>query len=281
MGQPKRVVYRALIGGYEQLREEPVVHDTDISFICFTDDPTLTSETWQLVVEAPRFFLDLTRSSRALKILGHPVLHEYDETLWLDNTVALKAPPDQLFDDWLARADVAAPLHSFRRSVLAEAEAVIDGGFDDFARVYEQMTHYWASDGQLLDENPHWTGMLARRRTEKCAVAMQAWWEDVLRYSRRDKLSFIRAMRCSGGGGVVRTRGVTALGLARVAASGGTVVASTWFWAEGGPPPASGTHRRAGAALGRGREEPHRDRGPARGGHRPAGSISRRGPSSD
>ena len=60
-------------------------------------------------------------------------------------------------------ADVAAPLHSYRSSVLAEA--VIDGGLDDFACVYEQMTTYLRDGDDALEENPHWIGMLARRRT--------------------------------------------------------------------------------------------------------------------
>ena len=198
MRGPKRVVYRALIGGYERLHEEVMAHESDIPFICFTDDPTLTSDTWRIVLHEPRSPRDLTRSARALKILGHPALDDYDETVWVDNTVALKQPPDELFDTWLADADVAAPLHSFRRSVLSEAEAIIDGGLDDFARVYEQMTHYLATNAAVLEENPHWTGMLARRRTEASASAMQIWWEDVLRYSRRDQLSFNWAMRSAG-----------------------------------------------------------------------------------
>ena len=195
MTQPRRAVYRALIGGYEQLREEEVARDSDLRFICITDDPTLTSSTWEIVVHEPRRPLDHSRSARALKIIGHPLLEDFDETLWVDNTVALRRPPDELFDQWLGDADVAAPLHSYRSSVLAEAEAVIDAGLDDFSRVYEQLTHYLATGAGVLEENPHWTGMLARRRTPTIQAAMQAWWEDVLRYSRRDQISFLPVMR--------------------------------------------------------------------------------------
>lgn len=198
MSTPRRAVYRALIGGYEELREEEVACDSEIPFICFTDDPHLTSETWEIIHVEPRLSNDSTRSARALKILGHPMLEQFDETLWLDNTVALKVAPDELFDLWLAEFDVAAPLHSFRSSVLAEAEAVIDTGLDEFSRVYEQLTYYLSRGPGALDENPHWTGMLARRRTNETTKAMVAWWEDVLRYSRRDQLSFVPVMRAHG-----------------------------------------------------------------------------------
>lgn len=192
---PRRAVYRALMGGYEVLREEEAARDSALPFICFTDDPDLVSDTWEVVHVDPRLPHDSTRSARALKILGHPRLDEYDETLWIDNTVELRKAPDDLFDAWLADADVAAPLHSYRLSVLAEAEVVIDTGLDDFARVYEQMTHYLADGDDRVQENPHWTGMLARRRTGSTDAAMRAWWEDVLRYSRRDQLSFVPSMR--------------------------------------------------------------------------------------
>jgi hypothetical protein len=195
MSAPRRAVYRALVGGYEELGEEEVAHDSDLPFICLTDDPGLTSETWEVVVVEPRLPQDATRSARALKIIGHPVLDKYDETLWVDNTVALTRPPDDLFDDWLSDADVAAPLHSYRTSVLAEAEAVIDAGLDDYARVYEQIAHQLMEGGEVLEENPHWTGMLARRRTPVTDAAMQAWWEQVLHHSRRDQLSFVPALR--------------------------------------------------------------------------------------
>ncbi len=193
-----RVVYRALVGGYEQLREEPVALETDIPFICITDDPDLTSETWTIVLADPRIPQDPTRSARALKILGHPTLDDFDQTLWVDNTVELLRSPDELFDIWLEHADVAAPLHSYRASVLGEAEAVINEGLDDFARVYEQITHYLSLDPVGVEENPHWTGILARRHLDVTAAAMQTWWEHVLRYSRRDQLSFVTAMRSQG-----------------------------------------------------------------------------------
>ncbi len=188
---PNRAVYRALLGGYETLREEPVAHRSDVDFVCFTDDPDLTSETWRLVLVEPRLPVDLVRSARYLKIIGHPDLDEYDETLWVDNTVELLVPPEQILDDWLDGADVALPLHSYRASVLDEAEAVLDGGRDDYVRVYEQLSVYLRTAPAAVEENPRWTGMLARRRLPIVREAMQAWWEDLLRHSHRDQLSFM------------------------------------------------------------------------------------------
>ena len=100
--------------------------------------------------------------------------------------------------EWLADAHVAAPLHTFYPSVLAEAQASIDLGKDDHLRVFEQLAHYVETSPAALEANPHWTGLLARRRTHTVETAMGLWWEHVLRYSRRDQLSFGVAMAAAG-----------------------------------------------------------------------------------
>ena len=99
------------------------------------------------------------------------MLEEYDEWLWLDNTVELLVPPSALLADWLADADLALPLHSFRDSVPAEAEGVLDTGRDEVTRVYEQLAGYLRRHPDRLDRNPHWTGLLARRRTSLACEA--------------------------------------------------------------------------------------------------------------
>jgi redox-sensitive bicupin YhaK (pirin superfamily) len=41
-------VYTTLVGGYEELNEQPIAQSSSIPFICLTDDPALTSNTWQI-----------------------------------------------------------------------------------------------------------------------------------------------------------------------------------------------------------------------------------------
>ena len=194
----RRAVYTALLGGYERLVEQPAAPGSGIDFYCLTDDPSVTSETWTVVRVEPRFPVDTVRSARRLKILGAPVVDSYDETLWIDNRVQLLADPNEILDEWLTDCDLALPRHSFREDVLDEFRAVVDSGFDDANRVYEQLIHYSRSRPEVLDLRPHWTGILARRRTEAVAAAMTQWFEEVTRYSRRDQLSFEMATETAG-----------------------------------------------------------------------------------
>jgi hypothetical protein len=184
-----RAVYTALLGDYEELSEQSVARASDVPFICLTDRDDLVSDTWTIVkVELP-FPFDLVRSQRYFKILGHPALDGYDETLYIDNSVHLEASPEDILDTWLDGADFSLHRHSFRARVIDEFDEIVRLNYDDAARVNEQLLHYAEAYPDVLLEQPYWNGMLARRRTPEVAATMRIWFDHVLRYSRRDQLS--------------------------------------------------------------------------------------------
>jgi hypothetical protein len=190
----KRVVYTALMGGYEELQDQPLAKGSAIDFVCFTDQPDLRSADWDVRLVEPILPADSIRSARALKIRGHPSLTTYQETLWIDNRVRLTTDPSDLFDEWLAVAQIALPRHSLRADVVTEFQTVLALGMEDSSRLYEQLTHYSALGPELLHHAVPWTGILARRRTPEVDIAMERWLHHVLRYSRRDQLSFVQAL---------------------------------------------------------------------------------------
>ncbi|MBD9698165.1 DUF616 domain-containing protein [Flavimobilis sp. GY10621] len=187
-----------MLGRYEELLEQPVAHESNVDFIMLTDRPGLTSDTWDVRVIEPELLGDSIRSARALKILGHEELAEYDESLWIDNRVLLKVDPSVILDDWLSNADIGMPLHSFRDSVFSEFEAVLDAELDDPGRVYGQLAHYLRQIESALDEQPLWTALIARRHSRDVARFGRCWLTHVMRYSRRDQLSVNEAARRTG-----------------------------------------------------------------------------------
>jgi hypothetical protein len=185
----RRVVFTALIGDYENLLDQPIAAESDVDFICFTDSPELVSNVWRVIVIEPMLPLDPVRSQRAIKIRGHEALHEYDEWLYIDNSVLLKQRPELILDRWLADGEFAVSPHSFRESVLDEFDAVLELGYDDAARVTEQLQHYAELKPSVLAERPYWNGMFARRNVASVHEMTSRWFDHVLRYSRRDQLS--------------------------------------------------------------------------------------------
>lgn len=197
---PRRVVYTSLFGGYEPLLDQPVAADSDLDFVVFTDDETMQSKTWDVRLVPPAFPADRTRSSRRVKILAHQYLPDYDESLYIDNSVLLTRPPEALFADLLPDDSPMAVLtHSFRGPVREEFAAVVKRKREIDIICAEQLAHYEQTAPAALADQTLWAGILLRRHGDPAVqAAMQMWWEHVLRYSRRDQLSLPFVLLASG-----------------------------------------------------------------------------------
>jgi hypothetical protein len=192
-------VYTCLIGTTELLNEQPVAASSSIPFICFTDNPDRHSKTWQLRPVSPLFEMDSVRSQRVLKILSHKYLPDFDVSLYLDNGVLLKQPPEEFIAHHFPDSGFCLPEHSFRDNVLDEFLAVSDLGLDDPSRIFEQLNHYAVTDPEGLQEKPYWTAILLRdHRNPAVRDLLELWSAHVQRYSRRDQLSLNYVLRRCG-----------------------------------------------------------------------------------
>ncbi|MBU0581690.1 MAG: cupin domain-containing protein [Alphaproteobacteria bacterium] len=192
----RRCVYTAIIGRYERLNEQPMAADSSIPFICLTDDPELTSESWEIRLVKPEFPGDPVRSQRLLKIMAHRVLPEFDASIYMDNTVVLSAPPEAIFERYFGGTPMALPAHSFRERLSDEFDVIALQGIDDPARVTEQREHYARSYKGVLDEPVYWNGIMLRDHADPAVRQMcEVWSAHILRYSRRDQLSINVALR--------------------------------------------------------------------------------------
>jgi len=195
----RHCVYTTLIGGYERLNEQPVAKASSLPFICLTDDGHLESETWQIQLVRPIFGMDPVRSQRELKIRPHAHLPGYGRSLYIDNSVVLTHPPELLFENQFPKTGLRLPEHSYRKTVLDEFVEVSRLGFDDQNRIFEQLNHYMCDNPSVLEEAPYWTAILLRDHGHAGLRDMlDIWASHVLRYSRRDQLSFNFACRHAG-----------------------------------------------------------------------------------
>lgn len=185
----KIAVYTALMGRYESFLDDAVPEVEDVDLIVFTDDPNLRSLRWKVVLVDPVFPGDSVRSARFLKTTGHPVLEQYEFTIWKDNRIRLLVEPAVLVADHLGSSDIAMPLHSYRDTVAAEFDAVLKSGFDDPARIREQRRVLESSAKEVLHQRPYWTAIIVRRSSRRMDAAMALWFHQITRYSRRDQLS--------------------------------------------------------------------------------------------
>ena len=80
----KKVIYTAIIGGYDELIE-PEFKPDGWDFVCFSDRD-LNSNTWEIRKTIP-LYSDNTRTARKHKLLTHRFLPEYDISLWVDGNI--------------------------------------------------------------------------------------------------------------------------------------------------------------------------------------------------
>jgi hypothetical protein len=189
-----RVVYTALFGEHEALLEQEVAGESSLRFLCFTDNPALASTSWEIIHVEPLFAGDPRRSQRDIKIRGHNLLAEYDQWLYLDNTVRLKVSPEEILDQWLVDADWAAIEHEAHSSTWQEFDANLSMNKDTAERLNEQLQDYSSHHGASLDEHPLWNGLFARRNTPDVRAFAELWFHHVCRYSARDQLSIMVAL---------------------------------------------------------------------------------------
>lgn len=192
------VVYTALLGGYEQLNEQPMANESDLRFVCFTDDPTLTSKSWEVVVVEPYFAEDLSRSQRFFKLLPHRHFPDVKRSLYIDNTIVLTKTPEQIISDH-HRGAFTNFYHSNRSTLIEEFSKVLQYGIDDTGRVYEQLNHLHNFAPEHLEGPVYWGAFMIRDHLKPDMIDFaERWWASVLRYSRRDQLSLPIALNQSG-----------------------------------------------------------------------------------
>jgi hypothetical protein len=193
-------VYTILIGDYELLNEQPVARNSSVPFICLTDNPELKSKTWDIRQTTPIFPNDPTRSHRDIKIRPHIHLPDFTRSVYIDNSIVLKLPPERLLDMAAASpSGLLVPPHSFRETLLDEFLEVVRVGLDENSRVFEQLNHYLLSCPDVLDERPWWAGFMVRdHRHPQLRQALEIWALHVMRYARRDQLSLNVAFRAAG-----------------------------------------------------------------------------------
>lgn len=172
---------------------------SEIPFICFTDDPALTSRTWEIRPFIPLLPSDKVRSQRAAKLLAHRMVPEFERSLYIDNSVILRLTPEHLFEAATLSTGLAMPGHSFRASVADEFAEVATLCLDDPARIAEQLRHYQSTCPEILGEPPYWSAIMLRAHQRPDIItAMEIWLAHILRYSRRDQLSSNAAFRQAG-----------------------------------------------------------------------------------
>ena len=186
-----KVVYTCITGGYDSL-VEPRYITPGFDYICFTDNPSVTSSTWD-IRPMPQGLENLSKvkQQRYVKINPHKILSEYEISIWVDGSVTIKGNLEELLDLTLTgNTSVYVPQHPSRKCIYEESKAVLGMKKDVKEIVNPQMEKYKAEgfpkNYGLLQSNI----LIRIHNDENCIKLMEAWFNELKDNSHRDQLSF-------------------------------------------------------------------------------------------
>jgi hypothetical protein len=90
----KLCVYTAIFGGYTELKKPyiPIISDprdaTEVTLTCFTDNPDLAPNGWEIQAR-PQTFFHPRMDSKWFRMNPHIELSEFDVTIWVDASFQL------------------------------------------------------------------------------------------------------------------------------------------------------------------------------------------------
>lgn len=200
------IVYTCSIGQTEGLNAQPQIKNSNLRHVCLTDKKNLTSDEWEIININSLFPMDQYRSQRNLKIRPQLVFPDYKYSLYLDNTVVLKTPVEELINQLFLglikdenEPFFILPFHSFRENLISEFYECFMNNLDTHLNFYEQLKDYLKINSIALKNKPYWTAILFRNHMHNKLIDFsEIWFSNVMRYSRRDQLSVIHSgLQCN------------------------------------------------------------------------------------
>lgn len=177
----KVVIYTAIFGGYDKLKQPRVEQSAEMIFLT---DQEQNGRAWNTRL-CERVSESNARNARWAKT--HPP--EADVSIWIDGSLELLKDVGAMALDLLGDADIAMYHHPQRDCVYEECKACVYHQKDDKSIMLEQMTRY------RLIGFPEKTGLVAsgmvvRRHNSLIESLNNDWWNEIENGSKRDQLSF-------------------------------------------------------------------------------------------
>ena len=184
-------VYTAVAGGYDTVR--PPRKAIAKRHVLFTDNADRVSG-WE-TRPFDTVLADPTRTAKAPKVLSHRYAGEGEWSIWIDGNVELIAPAQSLTAE-VERAGCAIGLfrHPERYCAFDEALACIKRGKDEVELITAQLARYQREGFPRQFGLAECNVIVRRHNDPKVKLAMEIWWEEIEKGSRRDQLSFNYAL---------------------------------------------------------------------------------------
>ena len=194
----KTVIYTAIYGGYDDLKQPPV-QDVPCDYICFTDNKRLkhNSGLWRVVI-AKRPPAHPRMQAKYFKLMSHLVFpngkfgfKKYDFTIWIDASIEIKSSAfAREICSYVGTSKWSLLPHPDRDCIYDELDVSVKMPKYDGQPLTEQVAFYKA-EGHPSHSGLWACGVIVRsaQLPEKLKALNEAWWEENLHWSYQDQLS--------------------------------------------------------------------------------------------
>lgn len=185
----KICVYTCITGDYDSLKKLNYPNK-NYDYICFTNNKNITSDFWKVIyIEEDK--LDNLTLARKIKILGHEVLKKYDLTIWLDGAMQLRKSLSTFIDECcdLDNYDMIGFKHQERDCIYDEMDACVYF-YKETVENVSRLTKFLEKEKYPKHNGLIESTVLVRKNTDEVNKLMKLWFDMLIKYSRRDQLSF-------------------------------------------------------------------------------------------
>lgn len=184
----KLVIYTAITGGYDELRE-PLYVAGNIKYVCFTNNPDLKSDIWEIRYVADSN-IDNVHLARHIKLNPHLFFPEYHTSVWVDGKFQITNDLREYITTYQQKSLILCFPHFRRECICDEAGACIYLNRGNKKDMIIQVANYLL-DGYPVNNGLFETGCIVRAHNDpRVKELMEAWEQEVMQYSIRDQLSF-------------------------------------------------------------------------------------------
>ena len=187
----KIVIFSAVVGGYDKIRQ-PMVVDNRFDFVLFSNDIKENQiGVWQ-IRPIPYHNEIQTKIARWVKTHPEELLNEYEASLWMDANIQIASDSlykrvAELFEQRVLLSTVSHPKLT---CVYREMLIMIYGRYEKESVVID-WGRFLRKEGFPREMGLVETGVLYRKHSEVRIIGFdQLWWWCIDHYSRRDQLSF-------------------------------------------------------------------------------------------
>ncbi|MEI8124724.1 MAG: glycosyltransferase domain-containing protein [Parachlamydiaceae bacterium] len=185
-------VYTCIIGAYDKLIQ-PKLKPNNIDYYVITDQPHSPESMWRFLdvshIKSKLSSLSAVEQNRWYKTHPHLLFQDYDYSVYLDGNITPVSDFTELINR-IGPCAIATHRHYCRNCVYEESEAILRSNKDTVERV-RQHVRFLQEQGMPKNYGLADCSVIARKHHDiACIGLMEQWWEEFLRNSRRDQLSF-------------------------------------------------------------------------------------------